>query len=100
MRRFIDSRTRWYWVLRSMKSMRRDDKRSSPPPLSAVHQSFLAQHLVDRLVRELVGALVAGHARVPFHPVPFDAMPLDLVRERLPQVDVLHRLFVRSAPVA
>src|SRR4051794_17333024 len=88
MRRFMLSRTRWYWVLRSMKSMAGDDN------------SDLTQHLIDRLVRKLIRALVAGHARVALHPVPLDAMPLDLALQRLPEIDVLHGLLVRSAPVA
>src|ERR1044072_2795390 len=99
MRRFMDSRTRWYWVLRSMKSMRRDDKRTSRRPLSAVGYPLLFQQLADRLVGEPVRPLVVRHARVTLHPMPFDAVPLDLALQLLPQIDVLDGLLVCSAPV-
>lgn len=62
--------------------------------------SLPPQHLVDRLIRELIRALVARNAGVTFHPVPFDAVSFDLLFERLPEIDVLHGLAVRSAPIA
>src|SRR5690606_1821545 len=127
MRAFTDSRIRWYWVFRSMKSIASVNsgsvnsgrrtvyriksrngarklnkaKRSlvCHRPLSAVRNS-LANHLVICFVRELVRAFVPRIAGVAFYPMPVDSMTLDLAFERLPKIHVLHRLAVGRAPVA
>src|SRR2546421_1526718 len=78
-------------------SMIRSPFRASSPVVSVSRTICLNR---DPLVREPVGSLVLGMPRVPLHPVPFDGMARRRLIQRQPQVDVLHRLFVRGLPPA
>ena len=54
--------------------------------------------LVDSLIRKTIGKFIAFNARMTFNPLPGYFMPLRLVIELLPQIDILDRLFRSSFP--
>src|SRR5690349_6154765 len=83
------------------RAPRRSARRSATPSddlLSWYEAASRALDLGHAETRQLVCALVLGMARVAFHPMPFDVVPLARRVEPLPELGILDRLLVRRLP--